>query len=297
MFHSEAGAGADGACVPRRRGVRGASSDTRGSWFTPDSYPHLVHRRRSALAAAARIDLDCSARPRPCTWVGRFHSRCGRRVSPLPPLRLVPAGMRRAVLRGRGRRDRHGATGIDAARPGALLAKLEVDCPERRPARVGRCRSMSPGRNTLVLGIETSCETATALVMGGNDILPSFVSSQSSGSCRRSPASHLQCRASLRQSWRPADGERMILAATGRSGPRRRPARRRVGREGVCAGVGRPIRHRQPPSAPLRRSSRRPRSRCPRWCCRVRRAQRSSGCPVRGSSASSARRRCRRGVR
>jgi N6-L-threonylcarbamoyladenine synthase len=40
-------------------------------------------------------------------------------------------------------------------------------------------RSVVPDENTLVLGIETSCdETAAALVMGGNDVVSSVVSSQ-----------------------------------------------------------------------------------------------------------------------
>jgi N6-L-threonylcarbamoyladenine synthase len=40
-------------------------------------------------------------------------------------------------------------------------------------------RSVSPDASTLVLGIETSCdETAAALVMGGNDVVSSVVSSQ-----------------------------------------------------------------------------------------------------------------------
>ena len=38
---------------------------------------------------------------------------------------------------------------------------------------------MTPDADTLVLGIETSCdETAAALVMGGNDVVASVVSSQ-----------------------------------------------------------------------------------------------------------------------
>ena len=38
---------------------------------------------------------------------------------------------------------------------------------------------MIPDESTLVLGIETSCdETAAALVMGGNDVISSVVSSQ-----------------------------------------------------------------------------------------------------------------------
>lgn len=40
-------------------------------------------------------------------------------------------------------------------------------------------RSVTPDESTLVLGIETSCdETAAALVMGGNDVVSSVVSSQ-----------------------------------------------------------------------------------------------------------------------
>ena len=38
---------------------------------------------------------------------------------------------------------------------------------------------MIPDESTLILGIETSCdETAAALVMGGNDVISSVVSSQ-----------------------------------------------------------------------------------------------------------------------
>ena len=40
-------------------------------------------------------------------------------------------------------------------------------------------RDVTPDASTLVLGIETSCdETAAALVMGGNDVVSSVVSSQ-----------------------------------------------------------------------------------------------------------------------
>ena len=45
--------------------------------------------------------------------------------------------------------------------------------------RTGSTEPITPDESTVVLGIETSCdETAAALVMGGNDVVSSVVSSQ-----------------------------------------------------------------------------------------------------------------------
>ena len=84
--------------------------------------------------------------------------------------------------------------------------------------------AMPVGPDTLVLGIETSCdETAAALVMGGNDIASSVVSSQ------------IDLHAALR--WRrpgdrqpgPSRPDQPGDRPGDRRGGRRRPAHRRRG--------------------------------------------------------------------
>ena len=168
--------------------------------------------------------------------------------------------------------------------------------------------------STLVLGIETSCdETAAALVMGGNDVVSSVVSSQIEihadfggvvpeiasrahldgaqpggragdrrGRCRRAPD---RCR-------------RLHL----RPRPDRRAARRRVGRQGAGAGVGRAVRRRQPSrSAPVLGVPRRSDARVPaRRAARVGRphdADRDAGSRPVPPARSDDRRCRRRGVR
>ena len=126
--------------------------------------------------------------------------------------------------------------------------------------------------STVVLGIETSCdETAAALVMGGNDVISSVVSSQIEihadfGGVVPEIASraHLEAlnpvvaRAIVEAGDRRAADRRRRLHL--RPGPDRRPAGRRVGGQGVGAGVGRAVRRRQPPrgASATRRSSRIP---------------------------------------
>ena len=173
--------------------------------------------------------------------------------------------------------------------------------------------SMRSGRDTLVLGIETSCdETAAALVMGGGDVVSSVVSSQIElhvpfGGVVPEIASraHLDLLNPViaRAIVEAGVDERRIdaVACTDRARPDRRPARRRVGGQGAGAGVGRPVRRRQPPRGPpLRGAARRPDDRAAdRRAARLgrahdarrdARARAATGCSARRSTTPPARR-------
>ena len=169
------------------------------------------------------------------------------------------------------------------------------------------------GPDTLVLGIETSCdETAAALVMGGSDVVSSVVSSQID---LHVPLRRRRARDRQPGPPRPAQpghrpghrrGRRRRAAhrrrrVHRRARPHRRAARRRVGGQGAGAGVGRPVRRRQPPRGPpLRGVARRPDDRAAdRRAARVGRAHdarrdaratAATGCSARRSTTPPARR-------
>src|SRR5690606_15521864 len=87
----------------------------------------------------------------------------------VPPVRLRPGGRAAPLLREHRGRDRDVVRG--GTEPGVRRTA--------RRAEAGAGVRVDVDEATLVLGIETSCdETAAALVMGGNDIVSSVVSSQ-----------------------------------------------------------------------------------------------------------------------
>ncbi|NBV02793.1 MAG: tRNA (adenosine(37)-N6)-threonylcarbamoyltransferase complex transferase subunit TsaD, partial [Acidimicrobiia bacterium] len=91
-----------------------------------------------------------------------------RRAGALPRVRLQSSRDPPWLLRAGGGCRRH----VVPRHRGARLRRVA------RSAR-GGCLRVNVGSDTLVLGIETSCdETAAALVMGGTDVVSSVVSSQ-----------------------------------------------------------------------------------------------------------------------
>ena len=227
----------------------------------------------------------------------------------VPPVRIRAGRRPQALLREHRGRDRDVVPRHRRARG---YAERLRSIAARDASRDGRRESSTP--RPLVLGIETSCdETAAALVMGGNDVVSSVVSSQIEIHADfGGVVPEIASRAHL-DALNPVIARAIVEAGVDDSADRRRrlhvrpwldrrAAGRRVGREGVGAGVGRAVRRRQPPrGAPLLGVPRGPDARVPaRRAARVGRphdADRDAGPRPVPHARPDDRRRRRRGVR
>ena len=137
---------------------------------------HPDHRRDgvgargcSARSAGEAIERGCTA------WTLEVRASNVARPGAVPTFGFAPAGVREQLLRGRRGRHRDVVPRhpVAPSTPRRLRGARAVTDADRR------VRRSTSGRDTLVLGIETSCdETAAALVMGGSDVVSSVVSSQ-----------------------------------------------------------------------------------------------------------------------